>query len=64
MESCTLPLTGKSVVDLIITEKCVFEVDTEKGLTLVEVADGYTADDIVKCTGCPITVDQICLILV
>jgi len=57
-----LPLTGKGVVDLIITEKCVFEVDTEKGLTLTEVADGYTPDDIIKHTACPITVNQICLV--
>ncbi|CAF1317833.1 unnamed protein product [Didymodactylos carnosus] len=54
LESCNLPLTGKSVVDLIITEKCVFEVDHEKGLTLTELADGYTTEDIIKLTGCPI----------
>jgi len=48
-------------VDLIITEKCVFEVDPEKGLTLTEVADGYTPDDIVKHTGCHINVNtEIC----
>ena len=56
LESCTLPLTGKGVVDLIITEKCVFQVDPEKGLTLTEVAEGYTPDDIIKCTACQITV--------
>jgi len=44
-------------VDLIITEKCVFEVDPEKGLTLTEVAEGYTPDDIVKHTGCSINVN-------
>lgn len=58
LESCTLPLTGKGVVDLIITEKCVFEVNPEKGLTLVEIADGFTADDIIKCTGCPFQVSD------
>lgn len=57
LESCTLPLTGKGVVDLIITEKCVFEVDVEKGLTLTEVAEGYTTEDIIKCTGCAIHVN-------
>lgn len=59
LDSCTLPLTGKGVVDLIITEKCVFQVDAEKGLTLTEVADGYTPDDIVKHTGCSINVNII-----
>lgn len=44
-------------MDLIITEKCVFQVDSEKGLTLIEVADGYTPDDIVKHTGAPINVN-------
>ncbi|CAM4920421.1 unnamed protein product [Rotaria socialis] len=57
-ESCTLPLTGKGVVDLIITEKCVFEVDPEKGLTLTEIADGFSVEDIVKCTGCAINISN------
>ncbi len=49
-------------MDLIITEKCVFEVDPEKGLILTEVAEGYTPDDIVKHTGCSINVNiGICL---
>ncbi|CAF3856615.1 unnamed protein product [Rotaria sp. Silwood1] len=58
LESCSLPLTGKGVVDLIITEKCVFQVDPEKGLTLIEIADGYTTDDIMKSTGCPINISD------
>jgi len=44
---------------VIITEKCVFQVDPEKGLTLIEVAEGYTPDDIVKFTACPINVNII-----
>lgn len=56
LPSCSLPLTGKGVVDIIITEKCVFHVDAEKGLTLMEVADGFSKEDIIKCTGCPINV--------
>jgi hypothetical protein len=46
------------VVDVIITEKCVLQVDAIKGLTLTEVAEGYTAADIIKCTGCPIQVTR------
>ena len=49
------------MVDLIITEKCVFQVDPEKGLTLIEVAEGYTPDDIIKCTACSITVQILSL---
>lgn len=52
VESCTLPLTGKTCVDMIITEKAVFEVDSEKGLTLTEIADGVAVEDVVMSTGC------------
>ncbi|KAL1447764.1 hypothetical protein MTO96_028339 [Rhipicephalus appendiculatus] len=54
-KECTLPLTGERCVDLIITEKCVFEV-SEKGLTLVEIADGLKVDDITNSTACPFEV--------
>ncbi|XP_045493495.1 succinyl-CoA:3-ketoacid coenzyme A transferase 1, mitochondrial [Colias croceus] len=49
---CSLPLTGKHCVDMIITEKCVMEVDKEKGLILTELADGVTVEDVVASTGC------------
>lgn len=45
LKKCTLPLTGKGVVDLIITNLCVFEV-TETGLVLKEVAPEVTVDDV------------------
>ena len=35
-----------------------FKLILEKGLTLIEVADGYTPDDIIKCTGCHINVNM------
>ncbi|MGX5733667.1 3-oxoacid CoA-transferase subunit B [Bosea thiooxidans] len=41
LERCTLPLTGAGVVDLIITDLCVFSCDKVKGgLTLIELAPG------------------------
>jgi len=52
LEECTLPLTGKGCVDLIITEKAVFEVDKERGLILAEIADGVTIQEVVDATGC------------
>ncbi|XP_069483304.1 succinyl-CoA:3-ketoacid coenzyme A transferase 1, mitochondrial isoform X2 [Ambystoma mexicanum] len=51
LEKCTLPLTGKQCVDRIITEKAVFDVDKDKGLTLIELWEGLSVDDIKKTTG-------------
>jgi 3-oxoacid CoA-transferase subunit B len=57
LERCTLPLTGAGVVDLIITDLGVFQVDHKgsDGLTLIEVADGVTVDEIKGKTGAPFT---------
>jgi 3-oxoacid CoA-transferase subunit B len=49
LNQCSLPLTGKKVVNRIITDRAVLDV-TPEGLVLVEVAEGYTADDIQACT--------------
>jgi len=49
LRRCTLPLTAKCAVDLIVTEMCVIEV-TRDGLVLKEVADGFTVDDVLKAT--------------
>uniref|UniRef100_A0A671SZ79 Succinyl-CoA:3-ketoacid-coenzyme A transferase n=1 Tax=Sinocyclocheilus anshuiensis TaxID=1608454 RepID=A0A671SZ79_9TELE len=59
LEKCNLPLTGKQCVDRIITEKAVFDVDKDKGLTLIEVWEGLTPDDIKKCTGTDFEVNDI-----
>ncbi|XP_072940412.1 succinyl-CoA:3-ketoacid coenzyme A transferase 1, mitochondrial [Epargyreus clarus] len=56
IRECNLPITGKNCVDLIITEKCVMEVDKEKGFTLTELAEGVTVEDIVATTGCEFNV--------
>ena len=45
LRECTLPLTGAGVVDMIITDLAVFEID-DKGMRLVELADGVTADEV------------------
>ena len=52
LEACTLPLTGKRVVDLIITNLAVFECDRIKGgLKLIELADGVSFEDLSAQTG-------------
>ena len=52
LNACDLPLTGKAVVDLVITELGVFEIGPQ-GLTLIEVADGVTVDEIRSKTEAP-----------
>ncbi|MBI5484297.1 MAG: CoA transferase subunit B [Deltaproteobacteria bacterium] len=49
LNSCTLPLTGKGVINRIITDRAVLDV-TPQGLRLVETAPGYTPEDIQACT--------------
>merc|ERR1719383_317496 len=50
LDSCSLPLTGKGVVDMVITEKAVFTVDKDNGLTLIELAEGETPESISMIT--------------
>jgi 3-oxoacid CoA-transferase subunit B len=56
LPECSLPLTGKGVVQRIITDLCVMDV-TEQGLVLRELADGVSEEDIRAATGAPFTVD-------
>lgn len=58
LNSCELPLTGKACVDMIITEMGVFNVDHEKGLTLVEIAEGVSVQDVVEATECEFQVAE------
>jgi 3-oxoacid CoA-transferase B subunit len=46
LHQCSLPLTGKEVVDMVITNLGVFEVERGKGMTLVELAPGVTLDEV------------------
>ncbi|GAA2217407.1 succinyl-CoA--3-ketoacid CoA transferase subunit B [Streptomyces nogalater] len=55
VEECTLPLTGRSCVDRVITDLCVLDV-TERGLELVETAPGVPAERIAAVTPVPLTV--------
>ncbi|CAD7002918.1 unnamed protein product [Ceratitis capitata] len=51
LDKCTLPLTGQGIVDLIISEKAVFAVEKGVGLTLLEIAEGLSVEDLRSCTG-------------
>ena len=49
LKECTLPLTGKGVVDLIISNLGVLEVE-HKGLHIVELAPGVTREEMIAAT--------------
>ncbi|HMO28860.1 CoA transferase subunit B [Enterovirga sp.] len=48
LKTCALPLTGTRVVDLVITDLGVFSIDKkgDGGLTLIELADGVTVEEV------------------
>jgi 3-oxoacid CoA-transferase subunit B len=59
LNRCSLPLTGKGVVNRIITDLAVMDV-TKNGLVLIEVAPGVSTQDVQACTEPElITLDQL-----
>jgi len=49
--ACTLPLTGTNVVDMIITDLCVFQrPDHDSPFRLIELAPGISAEDVAAKT--------------
>ncbi|RHW39433.1 CoA transferase subunit B [Lysinibacillus yapensis] len=57
-KECSLPLTGKGVVNQIITERALIEV-TPQGLRLKEVFDGFTVEDVVQSTEADLIVEDV-----
>ncbi len=57
LKECTLPLTGKQVVDMIITELAVFKVVAE-GLLLQEIHESTTVEKVLELTGADVIVSD------
>ncbi len=55
VDECTFPLTGKGCVYLIVTDLAVIECDGQ-GLTLKEVAPGWTPEEVQQLTGAKLTI--------
>jgi len=46
LPACTLPLTGRACVDMVITDLAVFSVERGVGMTLLELAPSVTLDEV------------------
>ena len=57
LPKCTLPITGRNVVDIIVTELAVIQV-TPQGLVLEEIAPDTTVEEVVKATAARLIVKQ------
>jgi 3-oxoacid CoA-transferase subunit B len=55
VDACTMPLTGRSVVDRVITDLGVLDVAGD-AFTLTELAPGVRAEDVVERTAAPVRV--------
>lgn len=58
MTNCSLPLTGKGVVNRIITDMAVIDI-TKTGLELKEIAPGYSVEDVQRVTGSQLSIDPL-----
>jgi 3-oxoacid CoA-transferase subunit B len=58
LQECSLPLTGRRCVDMVITDLCTLEMDTRRSLfRLTELAPGVTADEVRDRTRAEIIVE-------
>jgi 3-oxoacid CoA-transferase subunit B len=59
LDKCSLPLTGKRVVDMVITEFGVFSVDKHGvgGVTLIQLANGVSVDEVKAKTKARLSID-------
>ncbi len=57
LKECTLPLTGRRCIDMVISDLCVLQMDYDKRrFVLTELAPGVTRDEVVEKTQAEILV--------
>ena len=58
LPACTLPLTGRACVDMVITDLAVFSVERGVGMTLLELAPSVTLDEVKAKTAAKFSVSS------
>ncbi|MBX3351885.1 MAG: CoA transferase subunit B [Phycisphaeraceae bacterium] len=59
VKECSLPLTGRRCIDMVISDLCVLQMDHDnRRFRLIELAPGVTADEVVSKTEAEILVDE------
>jgi 3-oxoacid CoA-transferase subunit B len=56
--ACSLPITGRGIVDKIITEMALIEVKDQK-LKLVETLNGFSIQDVIDSTEAPLIIGNV-----
>lgn len=57
LEKCTLPLTGLSCVNRIVTDYAVIDVEPKQGFVLKETAENISPEQVQKITNAPLKID-------
>lgn len=57
LKTCTLPLTGQNCIRRVVTDMAVLDVTTD-GFELLEIAPGFTVDDIKSASQAPLKVNS------
>lgn len=52
LDDCDLPVTGRGVVDLLVTDLCAFRIDRTEGLVLTDLAPNVSLEEVREKTGC------------
>jgi 3-oxoacid CoA-transferase len=52
IEECNLPVTGRGVVDLLVTDLCAFRIDRAEGFILTDLAPNVSLEEVRAKTGC------------